>query len=288
MHSSVQDMLRRYPLNTPDQQRNALKEVIQEIVLLGLSRGGFFHKGAFYGGTALRMFHGLDRFSEDLDLTLLEEDAAFNLSDFLPSVRDELGAYGFVLEAERKQKSIDTAIQSAFIKGDTLQHLLKINPVSPNITGIQPGEQVRIKLEVDTMPPAGATVDVKYQLVPIPFSVRLYDLPSLYAGKLHAILCRSWKSRVKGRDFYDFLWYVSREISPNLPHLEARMRQSGHWTEKAPLTGDTLQRLLRQRFETIDFDQAAADVRPFVRDVRALDLWSGAFFTSVLDRVKKG
>lgn len=288
MHSAVQDMLRRYPLNTPDQQRYALKEVIQEIVLLGLSRSGFFHKGAFYGGTALRIFHGLDRFSEDLDLTLLEKDSSFDLSDFLPAVRDELGAYGFIMEADRKQKSIDTAIQSAFIKGDTLLHLLKIEPVSPEITGIQPGEQVRIKLEVDTGPPAGATVDVKFQLVPIPFSVKLYDLPSLFAGKLHALLCRSRKTRVKGRDFYDFLWYASREISPNLDHLEARMRQSGHWTETAPVTGETLLALLQKRFETIDFDQAAADVRPFIRDVRAVDVWSQEFFTAVLEKLKTG
>ena len=270
MSSPIQEMLERYKCKTAVDYRHALKEIIQEITLLGLYRAGFFRTAAFYGGTALRIFHGLDRFSEDLDFSLVDADGSFDLEAFVPSVRDELGAYGFEL-----------AVQSAFIKGGTLIHLLKIASLTPPVSGVPANEQVRIKFEVDTDPPQGATFEVKYQLLPVAYSVRLYDLPSLFAGKLHALLCRNWKTRVKGRDFYDYLWYLSRAVEINLVHLDARMRQSGHWQATNQMDGKDLTRLLIERFETVDFGQVVADVRPFVRDPRSLEIWSKDFFISI-------
>lgn len=152
------------------------------------------------------------------------------------AVRDELAAYGFEVLVERKEKTEDSAVP-AFIKGGTLVHLLKIASLTPPVSEVPPNEQRKIKFEVDTDPPPGASYEVKYQLSPIPYSVRLYDLSSLFAGKLHAVLCRSWKSRVKGRDFYDYLWYLTHKVTPNLPHLEARMRQSGYWKPPDELGG---------------------------------------------------
>jgi predicted nucleotidyltransferase component of viral defense system len=287
MPSPVQDLLNRYECKTPDDYRHALKEIIQEVTLLGLSRAGFFREGAFYGGTALRIFHGLDRFSEDLDFSLEVPKADFAIETYTSSVRDELAAYGFEVQVERKEKASDSAVQSAFIKGGTLVHLLKIASLTPPVSGVPPNEQLRIKFEVDTDPPAGASFEVKYQLSPIPYSVRLYDQPSLFAGKLHAVLCRAWKNRVKGRDFYDYLWYLTHQVCPNISHLEARMRQSGHWDRPDPLDGPKILQLLDERFAQVDFAQAAEDVRPFIRDPRSLDLWSREFFVAVTkDKLK--
>ena len=281
MPSPVQDLLKRYECKTTDEHRHALREIIQEITLLGLSRAGFFREGAFYGGTALRIFHGLDRFSEDLDFSLDIPNTDFQIDAYTSSVRDELTAYGFEVRVERKEKAEDSPVQSAFIKDGTLVHLLKIASLTPPVSGVPPNEQLKIKFEVDTDPPAEATYEVKYQLSPIPYSVRLYDLPSLFAGRLHAVLCRVWTNRVKGHDFYDYLWYLSHEVRLNLGHLEARMRQSGHWKRSEALDGTQLRQLLVQRFTQVDFGQAAEDVRPFIRDPRSLDLWSSEFFTSV-------
>jgi len=274
-------MLAGYQCKTADDYRNALKEIIQEITLLGLSRAGFFQSGAFYGGTALRIFHDLDRFSEDLDFSLSAPDAGFSIQSYTRTVRDELAAYGFDVQVERKEKTAESAVQSAFIKVGTLVHLLKIASLTPPVSGVSPTEQLKIKFEIDIDPPLGASYEVKYQLNPIPYSVRLYDLPSLFAGKLHAVLCRQWKNRVKGRDFFDLLWYLSKSVTPNLVHLENRMRQSGHWDDPAPLDSNKVLHLLLDKFSDVDFAQAVSDVRPFVRDQRSLELWNAGFFEAV-------
>ena len=287
MRSPIKDMLDRYTCITMDDYRNALKEIVQEIALCGLSRGGFFKNAAFYGGTALRMFHNLDRFSEDLDFSLIVPDHFYDLDVYLPYVRDELGSYGFEMEVEKKQKTSNTQVQSAFIKGGTLIHLIKIASIEPPVSGISRDEQLRVKFEIDTDPPTGAEFEVKYQLVPVPYSVRLFDLPSLFAGKLHALLCRNWKNRVKGRDYYDYLWYLSRSVPVNIFHLEQRMIQSGHITKAGELDAESLVRLLDVRFSVIDFRQVISDVEPFVKDLRSLELWNYDFFINVTrDRLR--
>ncbi len=281
MMSVVQSMLGRYPMNNPDERVHAMKQVVQEITLSALSRAGFFRNVAFYGGTALRIFHGLDRFSEDLDFSLLKRDPNFQLDAYLAAVQTELASYGFEMEVEARTKREDTGIQSAFIKGGTLVHLVKIAAMMPPVTGVPATAQLKVKLEVDVDPPPGAETEIKYLLMPITSAVRLYDLPSLFSGKLHALLCRKWKNRVKGRDFYDYVWYLSRNVAPNLAHLEQRMRQSGHWNTDRQLNAEMLTDLLHQRFLEVDFQQAAREVRPFVDNPASLDVWSEAFFRSV-------
>ncbi len=283
MHSAIDEMLKAYDCRTADDYRHALNEIVQEIALLGLSRGGFFAKAAFYGGTALRIFYGLDRFSEDLDFSLLKSDKTFDLSSFTQIVQDELGAYGLEMRVQEKIKKNDSPVKSAFIKGGTQIHIMKIASVQPPVTGIHPQEQLRIKLEVDTQPPPGATFEMKYQLRPVPYSVRLYTPSSLLAGKMHALLCRSWKTRVKGRDFYDYVWFLSKSIPVNIMHLTERMKQTGHLPADAVLTEKDLKSRLRNRFASVDFNQAKKDVLPFIKNSEAVGLWSAEFFSAITD-----
>jgi predicted nucleotidyltransferase component of viral defense system len=287
MHSAVESMIATYQCRTTDDYRNALKEIVQEITLLGLSRCGFFNTAAFYGGTALRIFYGMDRFSEDLDFSLINPNPDFNLSSYTQTVQDELGSFGFEMTVAEKIKHNDSTIKSAFIKGGTQIHLLKIASISPPVSGVHPNEQLTVKLEVDSDPPGGAGYEVKYQLNPVPYSVRLYAPSSLFAGKIHAILCRSWRTRAKGRDFYDYIWFLARGIPINLEHLHQRMIQSNHLDANEPLDANTLQQLLSQRFTAADFEQLIKDVRPFIKDQHSLALWSPEFFTSITqDKLK--
>ena len=286
MKSVIQTMLERYECKNTEDYKNALKEIIQEVALCGLARGDFFKEAAFYGGTALRIFYGLDRFSEDMDFSLCAPDEDFSLSKYFPFLEEELAAAGFSLDVEEKEKSKESAIQSAFIKGETQIQLLRIVPTEPVVAGVQRGEQIKIKFEIDTNPPALATFETRYALLPIPFAVKMYDEPSLVTGKLHAVLCRAWKNRIKGRDFYDLVWYLSRGTKPNLPHLQKRLEQSGRWNPKETLTIQTLKDMLCERFKEIDFEAAKKDVRPFIQDERKLDLWSPEFFTAIVKNMK--
>lgn len=287
MSPALKDMLAAYQPATPIDYQNAAREIVQEIALLGLWRGGFFERAAFYGGTALRIFHGLRRFSEDLDFTLLSSGDESRLDRYLPGVATELESWGFTFEAEPKLTSAGTAIESAFLKGNTQLNLLHIGAPADLARRLPRNQQLRIKLEMDLDPPPQAATEVRTQLLPSPYQVRLYDLASLFAGKLHAVLCRGWQNRVKGRDFYDLVWYAGRNIVPNLEHLDARMRQSGHWNGET-MTREILAELLRERFAKIDFKEAADEVRVFLSDPRELELWSRGFFDDLAGRLGAG
>jgi len=283
---AIEQMLKKYDCRTPDDYRNALKEILQEIALLGLSRTNFFDQAAFYGGTALRIFYGLDRFSEDLDFSLLKRNERFDIEPYCDAIKNELAAYGFEMEVTKKEKKIETGIESAFIKGETLIQLLNINAVTPPVSGVHRDEVLKIKLEVDTTPPTGAEYEIQYNLSPVPYSVRLFNGPSLFAGKMHAVLCRAWNDgRIKGRDLYDLVWYVKREIPVSLKHLGYRMKQTGHLEEDNRLSSNQLQMMLKEKFSRIDYKQAKNDVYPFIRDPEVTDLWSEAFFNSVASRI---
>ena len=287
MHSAIQSMIDSYQCRSIEDYKNALKEIVQEIALLGLYRGGFFNSAAFYGGTSLRIFYGLDRFSEDLDFSLLAPNPRFDLSAYTQIVQDEIGAYGLEMTVIEKIKRNDSAVKSAFIKGGTQIHLLKISSISPPVSGVHPDEQIQIKLEVDTNPPDGADYEIKYQLLPVPYHVRMFTLPSLFAGKVHAMLCRGWQTRVKGRDFYDYLWYLSKGISLDLNHLAMRMIQTEHIPSRDMLTEETLHQRLIERFSTVDYNQAGNDVLPFIKNPESVRLWSEDFFISITrDRLK--
>lgn len=267
-----------------DEYKNALKEIIQEIALLGLFRANFFDIAAFYGGTALRIFYGLDRFSEDIDFSLLKESESFDIAPYCDFIKDEIAAFGFEAEVTKKVKAVESNIESAFIKTGTLISLLKIEAVSPPVSGIEKNELLKIKLEIDINPPSGADYEVKYLLTPIPFYVRLFSASSLFAGKLHAVLCRDWKSgRIKGRDLYDYVWYLSRSIPLNVHHLEERMKQTGHLKRHERLTPHVLGKILKDKFSSVNYEQAKLDVMPFVKDPFALNLWSADFFNSITE-----
>jgi predicted nucleotidyltransferase component of viral defense system len=268
--------------------RDALRQIVQEITLVALARAGFFNHAAFYGGTALRIFHGLERFSEDLDFSLIEPNDSFDLAEYIPYVRDELGSYGFEMSVEQKVKTKSSAVQSAFIKGGTLIHLIKITAAVPPVSGVSVNEQLKIKFEIDTNPPAFAGFEMKYRLEPISYAVRLYDKPSLFAGKLHALLCRNWKERIKGRDFFDFVWYLAHDIPVNCAHLEARMRQSGHWSSSAVLTISDILALIDGRFIESNIVRAKEDVVPFIKDTRELDVWNRDFFMAISQEHLRG
>ena len=279
MQTVLQQMLGYYKTNTTEDKKNALKEVVQEVALCGLSRAGFFKHAAFYGGTALRIFYGLDRFSEDLDFSLVTPNPDFPLNRYFSGLKSELAALGLKFSIEEKQKTVDSAIKSAFLKGNTREHILSIYDVQ-NIS-INPEEVIKIKFEVDTNPPAFAQFENKYRLLPSPYQVKLYDMSSLFAGKIHAVICRSWKNRVKGRDLYDYVFYLSRQAKVNLPHLQARLKDSSAWKSGETLTLGKLQEMLKERFETIDFEQAKQDVLPFIANPAKLDLWSKDFFMDI-------
>ncbi len=284
MNQALEDMLRPYDPITSLDWMQAIREIVQEVVLLGFWRSGFFEQAAFYGGTALRIFHGLNRFSEDLDFSLGSQEDEARLESVLTSLALELAAWGFSFHAEPKSAGGQTGIESAFLKGNTRINLLNVGIPEELSRHFPPNQKIAVKLELDTTPPPFAGTEVKTHLLPTPFQVRLYDLPSLFAGKLHALLFRDWKSRVKGRDFYDFVWFVSRRVPINLPHLEARIRQSGNPAiERLDLAG--LQSLLSERFGKVDLAVAADEVRPYLRDARELALWSEAFFKELIPRL---
>jgi predicted nucleotidyltransferase component of viral defense system len=287
MNAAVLSMLSRYKCVTQQDYENALKEIMQEITLLGLWRAKFFEHAAFYGGTALRILYGLDRFSEDLDFSLLKPDENFTLSPYLGAVETELTGMGFSVTVDRKEKVTKTATESAFLKAGTREHLIKIT-VSPGISNrVERNRVMTVKFEVDTNPPAGFKTEAKTLLQPIPFSINTYRLPDLFAGKVHAILARPWnKSRTKGRDYYDFVWYVGREVPVNLGHLEQRLRQSGGWERKTAMKSSDLAKLLENNFANLDVDSAKKDVMPFLRDPASILLWSREFFESLLAKLK--
>ena len=285
MNTVLEQMLAKYELNSDYDRVNALKEILQEITLCGLSRAGFFRKAAFYGGTALRIFYGLDRFSEDLDFSLKEKDEAFDLSRWFAAIENEAAAYGLNLSVEMKKKAKDTAIKSAFLKGNTREHLLLFYDDKGINGGISGNEAIKIKFEIDTRPPAGASFEKKYRLLPTPYEVNMYDEPSLFAGKLHAVICRNWKNRVKGRDLYDYVFYMSKSAHVNLPHLRARLIDSGFITENDACELEDVKKMLMNKFNTIDYKQAREDVIPFIKDSSKIDLWSADFFKQITENL---
>lgn len=285
MNTVLEQMLAKYELNSDYDRVNALKEILQEITLCGLSRAGFFRKAAFYGGTALRIFYGLDRFSEDLDFSLMEKDEAFDLSRWFAAIENEAAAYGLNLSVEMKKKAKDTAIKSAFLKGNTREHLLLFYDDKGINGGISGNEAIKIKFEIDTRPPAGASFEKKYRLLPAPYEVNMYDEPSLFAGKLHAVICRNWKNRVKGRDLYDYVFYMSKGAHVNLPHLRARLIDSGFITENDACELEDVKKMLMNKFNTIDYKQAREDVIPFIKDSSKIDLWSADFFKQITENL---
>lgn len=280
MNSVLQNMLEKYEIKNITDETNAMKEIIQEIVLCGLSRGGFFNEAAFYGGTALRIFYGLDRFSEDLDFALLEPNQNFDLSKYFSFIEKEVHAYGLNLTISEKEKTNDSNIMSAFLKGDTKEHILKFFP-NENMQNSTSLKSIKIKFEVDISPPAGANYEFKYKLLPAPHQVRLYDESSLFAGKIHAILCRNWSYRTKGRDLYDYIFYLSKNINVNIELVKEKLIDSNVLKREDDFNIELLKEMLNKKFEEINYTNAKEDVITFINDKDSLNLWTEEFFIEI-------
>jgi predicted nucleotidyltransferase component of viral defense system len=280
MNSVLKSMLEKYDIKNSIDETNAMKEIIQEIVICGLSRGGFFNEAAFYGGTALRIFYGLNRFSEDLDFALLKPNKDFDLSKYFSFIEKEVAAYGLNLTISTKEKSKDPNILSAFLKGDTKEHILMFfpNESMQNTTSLK---SIKIKFEVDANPPSGANYEIKYKLLPSPHQVRLYDEASLFAGKIHAILCRNWNYRTKGRDLYDYIFYLSKDTKVNLELVQEKLIDSEVLNRQAIFNIDILKEMLNKKFKEINYSEAKEDVIAFIEDKDSLNLWSSEFFIEI-------
>lgn len=286
MHEAVARMLSSYACRNTEDYTHALREIMQEITLLGLWRSKFFEKAAFYGGTALRILYGLDRFSEDLDFSLRKPMPGFDIDKYSPALENELRAFGFDVRVEKRNKAVVTAVQSAFLKVNTFNELLVISTDETIAQAVPRGQVLKIKLEIDTDPPSGFSTEAKYLLQPIPFAVQTYTLPDLFAGKMHAVLCRQWQNRVKGRDWYDLIWYAANYPELHLAHLEQRMRQSGHWPDNLAMDESAFRRLLNDKIELLNIDQARREVEPFVKQPELLAIWSREFFYDVAKRIQ--
>ena len=285
MNEAIKAMLKSYgPIKNEKDKNNALKEIVQSVTLSGLQRGGFFQQACFCGETALRILYGLDRFSEDLDFCLIEKKSDFKLQPFFKCIKDELERYGFYSSIQEKKTGSDVVIESAFVKQETVAGLLVIEQQPKHV---HKNQLIKVKLEVDKMNPEGFTISKKLVKLPVPYMITTLSEDSLFAGKLHALLARAYSNRVKGRDFYDFLFYMARGTQVNFPYLESKLRDSGHYSETKPLDRDKLVDRLTAKFMDVDFDQAKQDVLPFIRVEKEADIneWSKDLFISMANEL---
>ncbi|MES3006306.1 MAG: nucleotidyl transferase AbiEii/AbiGii toxin family protein [Pseudomonadota bacterium] len=250
---------------------------MQEVALAGLNRGGFFQKAAFYGGTCLRIFHGLPRFSEDLDFSLLRPEPNFSLTPYFKSVSNEFASLGFDIDIQQREKQVSTAIVSAFLKKTSSVYDLQIKG----------SRQIKIKFEVDTDPPMHFATEEKLLLQPYSFYTKCFVLPDLFAGKMHALLYRNWRTRVKGRDWFDFEWYVRKGTPLNLSHFCERARQSGD-LKGQDLAADEFLSLLSARIATLDINSAREDIQRFIRDPAPLQIWSKDYLQALAMKLRFG
>ena len=272
MNEIYSQMLSNYEQTTELQKRNAIFEVNQQVILAGLYNGGFFDVAAFYGGTCLHIFHGLQRFSEDMDFSLLAPNDNFDFTKYFQPIIDEFAIVGREVEIKKKDKKSYGKVESAFLKDNTDVY---------DIT-FQTEKSVKIKIEVDTMPPLNFNTEQKLLLLPESFMVRCFTLPDLFAGKMHALLYRAWKNRLKGRDWYDFEWYIRHNIPLDFTHLNERILQ----LNREHISKELFLDKLKKRLSTTDINQVKADVLPFVRNPKELDIWSNDYFIQLAGMIK--
>ncbi len=280
----IKQWIESYKPKNVQETEQALREIMQEITLAGLYRANFFKHAAFYGGTALRIFHGLNRFSEDLDFSLLEKNPDFELESYLNTVIDEFNALGIHVTFKQKLKLSTSNVDSAFLKSDTLWSELVFENTIPQIKlSTKPG--IKIKVEVDTDPPLNFETENQLLIKPFSFYVNCFTLPNLFAGKMHALLFRKWKNRVKGRDWYDLEWYIKKGVELNLNHLCQRALESGDWKENS-LTKDQLIELLNAKINAINIENVKEDVIRFIQNPNDLEIWSQDYFKKLIMGLK--
>lgn len=272
MNELYEKMLSAYDQSTDTARRNAVYEVSQQIVLAGLADGGFFDKAAFYGGTCLRIFHGLNRFSEDMDFTLLKKDNSFHFEHYFQPIIDQFALVGRKVEIKKKEKKNFGKVESAFLKDNTDVYDLSF----------QTEKSIRVKIEVDTIPPLKFTTEQRLLLQPKSFMTRCVTLPDLFAGKMHALAFRVWKNRIKGRDWYDFEWYVRNGIPLDWNHLQERIRQFNDQETNL----EEFKTTLRERLSGTDINRVKEDVLPFLNNPGELDIWTNDYFLLLANQMK--
>ncbi|HGG61137.1 MAG TPA: nucleotidyl transferase AbiEii/AbiGii toxin family protein [Gammaproteobacteria bacterium] len=278
----IQTRLKKYhPANALDEE-NALKEIVQEILLFALWRAGFFEEAAFQGGTSLRILHGMSRFSEDIDFILRQQDLEFQWRPYLENIAETCEEFGIAPEILDKQR-MDSNVKAALIKDTSIANQLNLR-----FRNRHPGKKVTIKLEIDVNPPAGSNFEYSYLDFPVDYEVCHQDLASNFALKIHALLCRPW---LKGRDWYDFSWYLAQGVSPNIELLGNALAQHGPWRgQKIAVDHVWLVDALRNKVASIDWREAALDVERFLKPVeqKSLRLWSDRFFLHKIGRLAPG
>lgn len=265
------EMVAAYNPQNATQKTNAQHQVMQQIVLAGLQKGGFFEHAAFYGGTCLRIFHGLPRFSEDMDFTLVEKNPAIHLENYFQPIREVFALTGKDVVITKKEKLHFGRVESAFLKEDTAAYDI----------AFQTEKTIKVKIELDTNPPLLFDTEQKLMMQPYSTMIRCLTLPDLFAGKMHALVFRNWKTRIKGRDWYDFEWYIRHNIPLHFAHLQERIREFNG----QEVTRDEFMHLLRERLANANISQVKKDVLPFVNNPSELDIWSNEYFGLLADRL---
>lgn len=266
------EMMSRYVITTETERQNALHEVMQQVALAGLYRGGFFEKAAFYGGTCLRIFHGLERFSEDMDFSLVAKDEGFTLETYFPAIVEEFKLLGREVEIRKKDKQNFGRVESAFLKDNTETYDVLFRT----------DRSAKIKIEVDTNPPLEFATEQKLLLQPFSFMTRCFTLPDLFAGKMHALVFRGWKNRVKGRDWYDFEWYVRKGVALDFRHLQERIKEFNG----VEMSREEFLEKLKEKLAATDIEMVKRDVLPFVKHPEELAIWSNDYFLQLAGMMK--
>ncbi|SDQ22167.1 MULTISPECIES: nucleotidyl transferase AbiEii/AbiGii toxin family protein [Flagellimonas] len=282
----IKEWIAEYDPKNEEEILSALREIMQEITLAGLSRTDFYEKAAFYGGTALRIFYGLDRFSEDLDFSLLQPDPNFSIEPYFKAIVDEFKSLGLNVSIKEKQKAEKSSIDSAFLKAETIWQEIVLEDIIKE-TGVRSNKTLKIKIEVDRMPPLNFNTEEKLLLRPFSFYVKCFTPPSLFAGKVHALLFRKWKDRVKGRDWYDLEWYIKKGIELDTNHFLARAKDTGDWKEDSISPEDVME-LLHKKIESVSFKSIKEDVVRFIKNDDVLSIWSPEYFNDLIEKIKFG
>lgn len=280
----IKEWIAEYDPQNEEEILAALREIMQEITLAALSRTDFFEKAAFYGGTALRIFYGLDRYSEDLDFSLLKPDANFSIEPYFKAVLNEFESLGLTVSIKEKKKTKQTAIDSAFLKAETIWQEIVLEDIIKE-TGVRSNRTLKIKIEVDRQPPLNFQTEAKLLLRPFSFYVKCFTKSSLFAGKMHALLFRKWKNRVKGRDWYDLEWYIKKGIPLDLNHFLARAIDTKDWQEDSISKEDIIE-LLDKKIESVSFSNIKEDVIRFIKNDEVLNIWSPEYFKDLIHKMK--
>lgn len=285
---AIQSMLQKYNCNTQADYENSLKEIMQQIALLALSRTDFFSRAAFYGGTALRILHGIDRFSEDLDFSLLDVNLGFSLEEYNKAVVDELKLYGLESSIATKNKNIESNIKTAELQSNVKRQFISINVPEKVSSQVHREKIINIKMEVDTNPPLNFSTESNAITQPVFFKVSSFTLEDLFAGKISALLSRQWKNRVKGRDWYDYMWLIQKDVSIGITHLKERLEYNGFLQQNNITSLDliTLKNIIHEKIDSTNFDSAIEDIRKYIKDFESISYFNAQVFHDLTDNIK--